>query len=94
MSEIRKKIFEMLKKLGITQEDVEGIKRKLEEDAEGLKKKLGITQEDVEGLKKNLSILSESRRSDFEQLREKFSLTEKEIEVLEKISEQYKDKWK
>lgn len=67
MSEIRKKIFEMLKKLG-------------------------ITQEDVEGLKKNLSILSESRRSDFEQLREKFSLTEKEIEVLEKISEQYKDK--
>lgn len=56
-------------------------------------KQLGLTREEVDSLKEKISTKIElAKQNDFEQLREKFSLTEKEIEVLEKISEQYKDK--
>lgn len=56
-------------------------------------KQLGLTREEADSLKENISTKIELvKKNDFEQLREKFSLTEKEIEVLEKISEQYKDK--
>lgn len=56
-------------------------------------KQLGLTREEVDSLKEKISTKIELvKQNDFEQLREKFSLTEKEIEVLEKISEQYKDK--
>lgn len=56
-------------------------------------KQLGLTREEADSLKENISTKIELvKQNDFEQLREKFSLTEKEIEVLEKISEQYKDK--
>lgn len=56
-------------------------------------KQLGLTREEADSLKEKISTEIELvKQNDFEQLREKFSLTEKEIEVLEKISEQYKDK--
>lgn len=56
-------------------------------------KQLGLTREEADRLKEKISTKIELvKQNDFEQLREKFSLTEKEIEVLEKISEQYKDK--